>query len=301
MITGTFIDEITHDIPSQNWGPVEWARDFAHMRECGIDTVILIRAGYRHLCTFASRVLQDSVGIFPVHEDLLQLFLDESARNGLRFFFGLYDSGKHWVEGDYRQEIDLNKAFCDEVIESYGQHPAFAGWYASHELHSYDKGLVELYAELSRHLRSLKDVPVLMSPYVKGEKQFGHEAITFDGHADNWRRILDTLAPHIDILAFQDGQMSFRDLPRYQVLHQELARMYGIRSWSNIESFDRDMPIKFPPIDFRKLQYKLESAMRAGFEKLITFEFSHFMSPQSAYPAAHHLNHRYQQWMRERT
>lgn len=25
-ITGTFLDEITHDIPSQNWGQEEWAR-----------------------------------------------------------------------------------------------------------------------------------------------------------------------------------------------------------------------------------------------------------------------------------
>ena len=27
-ITGTFLDEITHDIPSANWGPEEWAADF---------------------------------------------------------------------------------------------------------------------------------------------------------------------------------------------------------------------------------------------------------------------------------
>jgi hypothetical protein len=25
-ITGTFIDEITHDIPPQNWGRREWAQ-----------------------------------------------------------------------------------------------------------------------------------------------------------------------------------------------------------------------------------------------------------------------------------
>ena len=28
FITGTFIDEISHDIPHQNWGPVEWEKDF---------------------------------------------------------------------------------------------------------------------------------------------------------------------------------------------------------------------------------------------------------------------------------
>ena len=44
-ITGTFLDEITHDIPSNNWGREEWARDFRVMKAIGIDTVVLIRAG----------------------------------------------------------------------------------------------------------------------------------------------------------------------------------------------------------------------------------------------------------------
>ena len=37
-ITGTFLDEISHDIPHQNWGEKEWDKDFAHMKAIGIDT-----------------------------------------------------------------------------------------------------------------------------------------------------------------------------------------------------------------------------------------------------------------------
>ena len=36
LITGTFLDEISHDIPHQNWGPEEWERDFVHMKNAGI-------------------------------------------------------------------------------------------------------------------------------------------------------------------------------------------------------------------------------------------------------------------------
>ena len=46
-ITGTFLDEISHDIPHQNWGMKEWDQDFQHMKAIGIDTVIMIRSGYR--------------------------------------------------------------------------------------------------------------------------------------------------------------------------------------------------------------------------------------------------------------
>ena len=30
-ITGTFLDEISHDIPHQNWGAKEWDLDFRYM------------------------------------------------------------------------------------------------------------------------------------------------------------------------------------------------------------------------------------------------------------------------------
>ena len=46
-ISGTFLDEISHDIPHQNWGEKEWDMDFQHMKNIGIDTVIMIRSGYR--------------------------------------------------------------------------------------------------------------------------------------------------------------------------------------------------------------------------------------------------------------
>ena len=44
-ITGTFVDEITHDIPANNWDRAQWADEFRVMRAAGIETVILIRAG----------------------------------------------------------------------------------------------------------------------------------------------------------------------------------------------------------------------------------------------------------------
>ena len=34
-LTGTFLDEISYDIPHQNWGYQEWDRDFAAMAAMG--------------------------------------------------------------------------------------------------------------------------------------------------------------------------------------------------------------------------------------------------------------------------
>ena len=84
---------------------------------------------------------------------------------------------------------------------------------------------------------------------------------------------------------------------RYLVVNRELAERYGMECWTNVESFDRDMPIRFLPIKWEKFLFKLDAARRAGMQNVITFEFSHFMSPNSSYTQAGHLYNRYMEYM----
>lgn len=300
QLTGTFLDEITHDIPSQNWGPDDWAADFAAMKDAGIDTVILIRAGYRKKVTFDSAVLAERVGTLPAYGDLVDLYLSLAEQHGMTFVFGTYDAGIYWDGGDYAQEAAINKPFCEEVVRRYGHRRAFGGWYISHEISTYNPAMMSVYEDLSAHLRRLKDLPVLMSPFIKGVKQFGDDALTLDQHAAEWEETFRRLAGHVDIVAFQDGNVPLGDLPAYLAVNRDLASKFGLRSWSNVESFGRDAHIKFPPIDIRHLRYKMEQAAAAGMEKLITFEWSHFMSPHATvFPSARTLHARYMDWLSE--
>ena len=72
-ITGTFLDEISHDIPHQNWGEKEWDRDFKYMKDIGIDTVIEIRSGYRKFITWPSPYLLKK-GCYMPSVDLVDMF-----------------------------------------------------------------------------------------------------------------------------------------------------------------------------------------------------------------------------------
>jgi hypothetical protein len=296
-ITGTFLDEISHDIPSANWGPEEWAADFDAMRAVGIDTVILIRAGYRDRATFPSRVLEREIGIRPVYVDLVDLFLTQAERCGMEFYFGIYDSGRFWHTGQPEREVEINLRFTDEVAERYASRKAFAGWYMTHEIHEHDEGSTRLIERLARHVKSLKDGPVLMSPYVRGRKQFADNPITPQEHEQQWDTIFSALSGFVDTVAFQDGHVDFLELPTYMEINTRLARKHGLRAWSNVESFERGMPLNFLPIDWRNLAYKIDVAAGAGVEKLITFEFSHFMSPNSMWPSARNLYRRYQEYL----
>ncbi len=289
-ITGTFLDEITHDIPSQNWGPKEWKKEFALYQRIGIDTVIVIRAGYKDKCAFPARSIPNAL---PVKEDLVQLFLDLSAEHGQSLFFGTYDSGDHWMRGDWKREVDLNKAFIDEATKRYADHPAFHGWYMCHETARNHLNIIDLFNGIARHCKQAKDAPVLISPFPMGEKQAGKEnAIPLSTTFEEWDTIFSETQGAIDVCAFQDGQIHYHELPEFHAGIQSLTSKHNIELWANVESFDRDMPIKFPPADWRYLDLKLREAAKVV-EKIITFEFAHFLSPHSSWPSAHNLFDRY--------
>jgi hypothetical protein len=296
-ITGTFIDEITEDIPSANWGMEEWIKDFDVMKSIGIDTVILIRAGFRDRMLFDSKSLRSALPVRPAYEDLADLFLTLAEERDMELYFGLYDSGIYWRQGDCGREIDLNLPLTEEITERYGHRKAFRGWYLSHELYAYDEAQLRLYLSLAEHLKKLKNIPILMSPYVQGRKQF-NQPTTPEQHEKDWEILISALAEKMDIIAFQDGQIEFLELPVYMEINHRLAGKYGLQSWSNVETFERGMPIDFLPIAWPNLRYKLEVAAETGMDKLITFEFSHFLSPNSMYASAHGLFKRYNQWLR---
>lgn len=288
-ITGTFLDEITHDIPSQNWGVEDWDREFALYEQIGIDTVIIIRAGYGNKCIFEARSIPD---LLPVYEDLAEIFLDLAEKHNLNLFFGTYDSGYHWWRRSWWKEVDLNKAFIDEVVQRYGHKKAFKGWYMCHETSKDDAHIIEIFNHLGRHCKEAKDLPILISPYPQGAKQPGTGAFTLEESFEHWDRIFGETKGAFDICAFQDGQIHYQELPAFVRGIGKLGKKHGVKIWSNLETFDRDMPIKFPPADWRYLRFKMEAASEVA-EKIITFEFPHFMSPHSCYPAAHNLFKRY--------
>lgn len=302
QLTGTFLDEISHDIPHQNWGPAEWAQDFDSMRAIGIDTVILIRSGHKRWLTYPSEVLISREGCHRPPHDLVNLFLSLAEERGMDFYFGTYDSGKYWADGRFQEEVDLNRAVVDEVWEKYGARAAFKGWYLTQEVSRRTKGIIDLYATMGRHCKGISGgLPVLISPWIDGAKSVSSydadivktDAISLAEHEAEWGEVMAGISGAVDIVAFQDGHVDFHELPDFLAVNKALADKYGLRCWTNSETFDRDMPIKFLPIKWEKLLLKLEAARQVGVEKAITFEFSHFLSPNSCYPQAHHLYKRY--------
>lgn len=304
-ITGTFLDEISHDIPHQNWGEAEWDIDFQYMKAIGIDTVIMIRSGYKKFITYPSEYLLKK-GCFMPSVDLLDMFLRLAEKYGMTFYFGLYDSGHYWSTGDMTHEIEDNKFVIDEVWRNYGEkYKSFGGWYISGEISRATKGAIGAFHAMGKQCKDVSGgLPTFISPWIDGKKAVAaggnaltkEQAVSFQQHEKEWDEIFAGIHEVVDAVAFQDGHIDYDELDAFFTVNKKLADKYGMQCWTNAESFDRDMPIKFLPIKFDKLRMKLEAAKRCGYDKAITFEFSHFMSPQSAYCQAGNLYNRYMEY-----
>jgi Domain of unknown function (DUF5109)/Domain of unknown function (DUF4434) len=300
-ITGTFLDEITYDIPSQNWGPEEWASEFDTFVEAGIDTVVLIRGGCGPRLACPSEAISSRVPTLPVYQDVVQLFLDLAGPRDIRFYMGLYDSDRYWVRYDWRKEVEVNLAFIEEVAGRYANAPAFAGWYLPHETSDSSNRVLDINTTLAGRIRELSDRPILISPYWMGRADFAvrGEPRTLEEHVRVLDEVLERYAGLVDQCAFQDATAGLLELEALARETRALADRHGIELWSNTETFDRDMPLKFPPTDWRKLAHRLD-AVQDHVEKIITFEFSHFLSPNSTWPAAAALYRRYREFLDSR-
>ena len=82
MITGTFIDEITYDIPSSNWSLEQWRKDLDNMVEIGIDTLVFIRGGFEDKTIYPSKVFATEYTF-----DFAGFILEEAAKRKMDVFF----------------------------------------------------------------------------------------------------------------------------------------------------------------------------------------------------------------------
>ena len=291
-ITGTFIDEITYDIPSSNWTKREWRRDLDNMKKIGIDTLVFIRGG------FYGRT------VYPSHhfgtegtDDFAGFILSEAAKRKMDVYMGLHISTLDWSGGDAAGEIARNRRFIDEVYGRYHGIPSFKGWYIPQEASRDELNITEVMRGLSYLCKEKDaDMPVLISPYFNTYVTGGD--FTVEQHREEWHSIFDRCAQQIDVCAFQDGSAPIESMADYLRVTKKLCDEFGIRHWVNTETFERDVRKMYYPIPFDILKRKLEMHKEYA-EKVITFEFSHFLSPQSIYPSARNLNRLYKDYYKK--
>lgn len=290
-ITATFIDEITYDMPSSNWSREQWIQDLDYMVEIGIDTIVLIRGGFEDKTIFPSKVFGTEYAY-----DFAGLILEEAAKRNMDVFFGLYISNLEWDQGYAAQEIRRNRPFIDEIWQRYGHIPSFKGWYIPQETSYEVFNISDVMGGLSAMCKDkAPDKSVFVSPFFRTELSWPGNGFTPQRHYEEWDRIFSKAGQDIDICAFQDGTVPMSQMKDFYEITAKVCAEHSIHHWVNTETFERDVRQMLYPIPFPVLQRKLEFHKQYA-EKIITFEFSHFLSPQSIYPSARNLHALYKEY-----
>lgn len=289
-ISATFIDEITYDIPSSNWTNEQWAADLDYMKNVGIDTLVFIRGG------FEGRTIFPSEHFFCLRkDDFLEFILREAAKRNMNVFIGLYISNLTWNDGDVKGEIAANRLFIDEVVKRYGDYSSFKGWYVPHEVATNVYNIGRITKSLSCMCKEkTPEKEVMLSPFFRHETSL-HTAFSPERFYDEWDGIFESFGGAVDICAYQDGSAPLKDMVEYFNAAKKLCDRHNIRLWANTETFERDVRCLYFPISFELLRTKIE-LLEPYVERYMTFEFSHFLSPQSIFPSARNLNRLYTEY-----
>lgn len=287
-ITGTFIDEITYDIPSSNWSDEQWKSDLDNMKQSGIDTLIFIRGGFENKSIFPSKVL-GTTGT----PDFAGFIMEEAAKRNMDVFFGLYVSNLEWNCGDAAGEILKNKEFISEIWSRYGDNPSFKGWYIPQECERERLNFSEILRGISALCKDkAPDKKVLISPFFYTSCTSCDGGYTPKQTYEEWDKLFSYGGKDIDICAFQDGTVPLARMSEYFDASKRICEKHNIEHWVNVELFERDVRRMYYPIPFTQLVPKLELHKKTS-DKMICFEYSHFLSPQSIYPSARNLNKLY--------
>ena len=97
-ISGTFIDGVAADIPANNWTKRIWQKELAEQKAMGIDTLVIIRVGFRDSSMYDSPVMKCTL---HGHYDLVDFILEEADNLDMKVFMGLCDSCKYWIKNDW--------------------------------------------------------------------------------------------------------------------------------------------------------------------------------------------------------
>ncbi len=275
-IKGTFIDEITYDIKDQKWTFENWAKDLDNMKAVGIDTVIFIRGFFCDKAIFPSKLLSNKDGVI----DLADFILKECEKRDMKVFFGMYIKNLTWDDGDSENEIKMNDIFTDEVIERYSKYKSFYGWYIPHEVGNDVLNITDIFYSLSKMCKEkTPDKKVLISPFFYTNVLVEKDEISPIDTFAEWDKIFTKSGNNIDYCAFQDGSSPEEHIGEYFKYVKKACDKHGIELWANVESFERSGDY-FESLDVETLDYHI-NIVKPYVSNIITFEFSHFMSPQA--------------------
>lgn len=237
--------------------------------------------------------------------DPIGALLKAADRHGVKTFI----SSDWYAEWDEKAMVDAERMrkrvqMMEELVQNYGHHPSFYGWYWPNEAHIspyFSETFIQHVNDCSREgRRLLPRAKMLSAPY-------GTSKAVCD---DKFVRQLEQM--DVDIIAYQDEVGCFRMTPNesaaaFEKLRRAHDRVPQRALWADVEVFDWEgtpnrQTSKLIPASFPRVQAQLE-AVSPYVDKILIYQFQGLMNREGSRAFAGHPNSArlysdYRRWLR---
>lgn len=308
IITGSWF-EFRHpgDIEAKYWNErcrqfsaADWAEIVRETVSLGLDTLVLMAVALDDRSFYPSALLPTAEQGCP---DPLEAVLCAGDRYDVRFFigngfWGVWDDPGILAD---RQAACLRERAAEELVERYGHHRSFYGWYWPNE-----SGLTPYFSdEFIRYVNQCSSVARALTPEKKTLiAPYGTHQATDDNRFVRQLEDLD-----VDIIAYQDevgvGRVRPHELEHiFAVLRQAHDRAQRAALWADIELFDFEGAVyKSPliPTAFARVRTQLE-AISPYVDKILAYQYQGLMHPPDSSVALGHTSAKflyinYRKWL----
>ena len=286
-ITGTFIQ---YQPWMRRMNEAQWLVDLGHMRQAGIDTIVLQWHQNRNPAkgTSESYSLQEGSALDPT-----EIILSYADEHHMKVWLGLSFDSTWWEQ--WKDQAFLKKAAEENVafssllwrrFQKYRApgHQTLAGWYIPQELWDF-KASEDQIKHLTTFLRDISDgcrrftdpkLPVAVSVFFNRKVP-----------VENTEALYTKLLPdaHIDVLLLQDGagahpaQGDFKlTIEPWYVAFERATSSAHTTLWGIPELFVIQPDKKRAPAPIERLFNQI-AAEKQHVSKMVAFDFFHHMSP----------------------
>lgn len=266
----------------KNLTPQDWQQELRAMRQAGMNLVIIQYVAYNQHSFLPARTGDpDPVGTI----------LSIADETNMKVFVGTKadDLWWEWDRAYLTKALIERKKLVEEINQRYGQHQSFAGWYFTEECSgglepAQVRQLRAYFSALSGHCKTLRNQAVAFAPFFS-------EITPIESLRTIYTELLDGAG--IDIMMVQDGVGARgwdANLVKWVVpafaMFAEVCQKRQVTLWCDLESFKQAPPggkSGFVPAEPERIQRQL-AAVAPYVEKVVTFDFFHYMSPYRGEP-----------------
>ncbi len=280
------------------WGLDQWSQAevealFVSMKKDGVETVLLpIPVGKQAF--HDSDILPNTLGYdaYAWLFDLAEKYGMEVVLPGICYTYYGQFQGKGW---DPRADLDMNKRFCRELFEKYGDRKNIWGWYIPHETgdRTHRGDIMTILRELPPFLKQLTpDRKVSHSPWFTSRLTIGEDATTPAKFAAEWDAMLSEIED-IDVFLIQDATAPREEIGDWFAAAAPVFRKHGVELWSVVELFHRE-----PVLDLTSCkpfeQVLGQMRMAAPYvDRYACWEYQNFLYPLSPLSGVAELSRKY--------